>query len=103
MDPNFLRARLIIGAYTEKEMYAEALAENERMRAKIEPQSFWSWQAYVYGNQGHALEARLATQKVLSLNNSRSVDPIIVAWAYLGLKDKDCDFLAEESSRSTFQ
>jgi len=89
MDPYFLRAHLIIGAYTQKGMYAEALAENERLRSKIEPQSFWSWQAYIYGAQGRLAEASRATEKLLSLSHTRSVDPFVVAWAYLGSKDKD--------------
>jgi TolB-like protein/DNA-binding winged helix-turn-helix (wHTH) protein/Tfp pilus assembly protein PilF len=89
MDPDFLRAHLIIGAYTEKGMYREALAENERLRSKIEPPSFWSWQAYIYGREGQTAEAWRAIEKLLSLNNRRSVDPFVVGWAYLGLRDKD--------------
>ena len=89
MDPNFLRAHLIIGAYVEKGMYPEALAENARMRAKVEPQSFWSWQAYIYGRQGNPGEASRAIEKLLSLNHTRSVDPFFVAWAYLGSREKD--------------
>ena len=88
MDPNFLRAHLIVAAYTQKGMYTEALAENKRMRAKIEPQSFWSWQAYIYRQQGKLAEARHATEQLLSLNNTHSVDPFLVAWAYLGSGDK---------------
>ena len=89
MDPNFLRAHLIIAAYVEKGMYPEALAENARMRAKVGPQSFWSWQAYIYGRQGNPAEASRAIEKLLSLNHTRSVDPFVVAWAYLGSGEKD--------------
>ena len=89
MDPNFLRAHLIIGAYVEKGMYPEALAENARMRAQVEPQSFWSWQAYIYGRQGNPAEASRAIEKLLSLNRTRSVDPFVVAWAYLRSGEKD--------------
>jgi hypothetical protein len=34
-------------------------------------------------------EASRATEKLLSLSHTRSVDPFVVAWAYLGSKDKD--------------
>jgi TolB-like protein/DNA-binding winged helix-turn-helix (wHTH) protein len=89
MDPDFLRAHLIIGAYTEKQLFQEALTENERLRPKILPQSFWSWQAYIYGRQGNTAECQRAIKTLLTLQNRRPVDPFIVAWAYLGIRDRD--------------
>lgn len=92
MDPNFLRAHMIIAAYVEKGMYAEALAENEGMRSKIEAQSFWAWQAYICGRQGKSAEARRAMEELLRLSSARPVDPFVVAWAYLGSSDTDRTF-----------
>src|SRR5262249_15854124 len=87
MDPNFVRAHLVMAAYTEKGMYAEALAENARLRSRIEAQSFWSWQAYIYGRQGKVAEARHATDELLKLTATGSIDPFITTWAFLGSRD----------------
>ncbi len=87
MDPDFLRAHLIIGAYTEKGMYAAALAENDRLREKIAPPVYWALQAYIHGQAQQPAEAGRALHQVLKLNLSRPADPVVVSWAYLGIGD----------------
>ncbi len=88
MDPDFMRARLIVGAYVEKGMFAEAFADNERFRPKISAASYWSWRAYIQGKAGHTEDARRALNELLRLNPRTPVDPIVIAQAYAGLGEK---------------
>jgi Tfp pilus assembly protein PilF len=88
MDPDFLRAHLIVGAYVEQGKFAEALADNERLRPKNQASSYWSWRAYIYGRAGQSAEAHRAIQELLRINQSQPVDPIYVAGAYIGVGDK---------------
>jgi tetratricopeptide (TPR) repeat protein len=88
MDPYFLRAHLIVGAYVEKGMFAEAFADNERLRSKISAASYWSWRAFIQGRAGHTADARHALNELLQLNQDSPVDPIVIAQAYVGLGEK---------------
>ena len=88
MDPDFLRAHLIVGAYVEKEMFAEAFADNERLRSKISAASYWSYRAYIQGRAGRTEDARRALNELLRLQSHSSVDPIVIAQAYAGLGEK---------------
>jgi tetratricopeptide (TPR) repeat protein len=88
MDPDFMRARLIVGAYVEKGMFAEAVADNERFRTKISAASYWSWRAYIQARAGHREDAHWALNELLRLNPHTPVDPIIIAQAYAGLGEK---------------
>ena len=87
MEPDFMRAHLIMGAYVEKGMFADAFAENERLRSKTAA-SYWSWRAYIQGRAGHTEDARRALNELLRLNPHTPVDPIIIAQAYTGLGEK---------------
>ncbi len=87
MDPDFGRAHLIRGAYTEKGMFAEALAETESARP-MNP-SHWSWLAFIYGRTGQSAQAHNALRQLLQWNRSHPVDAMFVAVAYVGLGDKD--------------
>jgi TolB-like protein/DNA-binding winged helix-turn-helix (wHTH) protein/Tfp pilus assembly protein PilF len=88
MDPDFLRAHLIVGAYAEKGMFAEAFADNERLRPRISAASYWSCRAYIQGRAGHTEVARRALNELLRLNPHTPVDPIVIAQAYAGLGEK---------------
>ena len=87
MDPGFLRAHLIEGAYVEKAMFAEALAENEKATSADAP--YWSWCAYIHGRARQTTEARRAIHELLQIDKSSPVDPMSVAQAFAGLGDKD--------------
>jgi TolB-like protein/DNA-binding winged helix-turn-helix (wHTH) protein/Tfp pilus assembly protein PilF len=90
MDPDFRRAHLIIGAYTEKGLFDQALAEHDRLRPKNQGFPwYWSWVAYIHGRAGQTAEARHAQHELLRLNRNGQVDPFIVASAYLGTSDKE--------------
>ncbi len=89
MDPDFSRAHLIMAAYVEKGMFAEALADNEKFRPVTPVSSYWSWRAFIYGRSGKEAQARHAIAELLQSNGSSPVDAMIVTWAYLGVGDKD--------------
>jgi TolB-like protein/Tfp pilus assembly protein PilF len=89
MNPDFLRAHLIIGAYVEKGMFAEAMADNERFRGKIAAPSYWSWRAHIQARAGESAEARRALQELLRIDRRKPVDPMVIAHAYAGLGDND--------------
>jgi TolB-like protein/DNA-binding winged helix-turn-helix (wHTH) protein/Flp pilus assembly protein TadD len=89
MDPRFLRAHLIQGAYVEKGMFSEALADNEKLRPTISDAAYWSWQAYIYGRAGQLTEARHAIHKLQEIEKSPPVEPTAVAHAFAGMGDKE--------------
>lgn len=89
MDPDFSRAHLIKAAYVEKGMFAEALADTERMRQVTPASAYWSWLAYIYGRSGRIAESRHALQELLQSTRKQPVDANCVAWGYLGVGDKD--------------
>jgi TolB-like protein/DNA-binding winged helix-turn-helix (wHTH) protein len=93
MDPDFSRAHLIRGAYVEKGMFAEALAGTERERPITPVPGYWSWLTIIYGRSGQSAQARHALQELLQSSRSYPVDPMLVAWAYLGMGDKDHAFV----------
>jgi TolB-like protein/DNA-binding winged helix-turn-helix (wHTH) protein/Flp pilus assembly protein TadD len=89
MEPNFPRAHILVGAYVQKGMYAEALADIERWR-RIEDNP-WSWMmlAYVYGRSGQQEKARSALEKLEELNRRGETDSASIALAHLGMGDKE--------------
>ena len=86
MDPDFSRAHLVRGAYLEKGMFAEALADTERTRPRTS--TYWSWLAFIYGRTGQPAQAHNALRQLLQWNRSHPVDAMVVAVAYVGLGDK---------------
>jgi tetratricopeptide (TPR) repeat protein len=92
MDPDFPPARLIMGAFVEKGMFAEALADNEKFRPRIPAPSYWSWRAYIHGRAGHRVEAHRAIRELLQIDQRSPIDPVVIAQAYLGTGEKDQTF-----------
>jgi len=90
MEPNFSRTAVVIHAYVEKGLFAEALADIEqRRRASGEAPWYWLELAYVYGRSGRQAQARRALGKLVRLNRTQQIDPAAMAWAYIGVGDKD--------------
>jgi predicted Zn-dependent protease len=69
-------------------MFAEAFADNERLRPKISAASYWSGRAYIQGRAGHTEDAHRALNELLRLNPHTPVDPIVIAQAYASLGEK---------------
>src|SRR5712692_9122231 len=89
MEPNFPRAHLLVFAYVEKGMFADALADIEKWRRIDDAPGIWAIQAYVYGRSGQQVEARRALEKWQQLNRRRQMDPAATALAYVGMDAKD--------------
>jgi TolB-like protein/DNA-binding winged helix-turn-helix (wHTH) protein/Flp pilus assembly protein TadD len=88
MDPVFMRTHLIEGAYVEKGMFAEALADNERVRPAISDAAYLAWRAYVLGRSGQMTEAHAAIHQLLQTEKSSPVDPMAFAQVFAGMGDK---------------
>jgi TolB-like protein len=93
MEPNFPRAHVVILAYVQKGLYADALAYIQRWQ-RIE-ESPWSWAmlAYVYGSSGQRLQARSALERLQQLNRRRHISAASIFSAYMGMGDKDQAFV----------
>jgi TolB-like protein/DNA-binding winged helix-turn-helix (wHTH) protein len=89
MDPGFMRANLIMGAYVEKGMFAEALADNEKQRPTVSDAAYWAWRAYIQGRARHMTEAEQAIHELLRIEKIAPVDPCAIAQAFAGMGDKD--------------
>ncbi len=89
MDLLFMRAHLIQGAYVEKGMFAEALADNEKLRPSVSEGAYWAWSAYIHGRAGQMTEAHRALHELLKMEKSGSLDPNAIAQAFAGMGDKD--------------
>jgi TolB-like protein/DNA-binding winged helix-turn-helix (wHTH) protein len=89
MDPDFSRAHLIRAAYTEKGMFAGALADTETTRRWTPTPGYWSWLAYIYGRSGQTTKANHAIAELLQANATHAVDPMLLAWAYVGSGNKN--------------
>ena len=89
MDPNFMRAHLIQGAYVEKGMFAEAMADDEKQRPNFSDAAYWSWRAYIQGRAGHSTEAHEAIHELLEIDKRKLVDPTSIAQSFAGMGDKD--------------
>jgi TolB-like protein/DNA-binding winged helix-turn-helix (wHTH) protein/Tfp pilus assembly protein PilF len=84
MNPDFLRAHLIMDAYVEKGMFPDAIAEADRLRPITSESVYWSSIAYIYGRSGESVKANAALRKLLALERNHPGDPYFVALAYLG-------------------
>jgi tetratricopeptide (TPR) repeat protein len=89
MDPGFMRAHLIEGAYVEKGMFAEALADNEQARPMMSEAAYWSWRAYIQGRARKLTEAHQAIHELLKIDKLKPVDPTAMAQVFAGVGDKD--------------
>ncbi len=91
MEPDFPRAHNVIGAYVEKGLYADAVADAhqwQRMRAGDAAWT-WAWLAYVYGRSGQNPQAQRALEKLKHLSQNSKVDPNTLLLAYVGMGKKD--------------
>ncbi len=97
LDPTFLHADLILYAYVEKGLFAEAKANLEKHRSSLgDTPWYWSEYAYVNGRAGQREQAIHALEKLKELDRNAQVDASAFLWAYLGLGDKDQVFATLE-------
>ncbi len=88
LDPDFPRASMILYAYVQKGMFAEALADTQKQFPGATPW-WWSARAYIYGRAGRQGEAEHALRKLLDLNRRQPMDPMVIASAYVGMGNND--------------
>lgn len=69
-------------------MFAEALADRQIVHPEVQASTL-SWLAYIYGRSGETAKARHALDELLHLQQSHPMDPMLIAAAYGGFKDKD--------------
>jgi tetratricopeptide (TPR) repeat protein len=86
MDPQFPRALLIPDAYVEKGMFDEA-----KRRIPYCPTEPWclAQAAYIYGRSGNTTQAERSIRELTRLSRDQPVDPIVFAWAWAGVQDKE--------------
>jgi TolB-like protein/DNA-binding winged helix-turn-helix (wHTH) protein/Tfp pilus assembly protein PilF len=89
MDPNFPRAHMLIIAYVQKGLFADALADVERLRRSEETGWTWGTIAYTYGRSGQRAKAKFALEQLERVGRSQVVDPLSFAVAYIGIGDKE--------------
>ena len=91
LDPHNQRSGLIIHAYEEKGLFAEALADIEAHRppSGMNPPWYWSELAYAYGRSGQQAQARRALENLLELNRRQEVGAEAIIWAHIGVGDNE--------------
>ena len=89
MEPNFPRVHIVVFAYIERGMYAEALADTKNWYDPDSSPWFWSTLAYTYGRAGQQPEAQRALDRLLELNRHQQIDPSALIQAYIGMGNKD--------------
>jgi hypothetical protein len=85
---------MIVFAYVQKRMFAEALADIGN------GPWIWSERAYVYGRSGQQVPARRALGKLEELNRRQRMDPAAILRAHIGMGDKDQSFAWLEKAYS---
>jgi TolB-like protein/DNA-binding winged helix-turn-helix (wHTH) protein/Flp pilus assembly protein TadD len=100
MEPNFPRAHLLIYAYVEKGLFAEALAEAGKWHHS-DGTPVWELEAYVYGRWGRQAQARRALAKWEQWNRSRrspTTSTVLAAYVAMGRKEAAIAFLQKAYS-----
>jgi TolB-like protein/DNA-binding winged helix-turn-helix (wHTH) protein len=94
LDSHFNMAEgCVARAYKLKHMSTYALSVYETASHDFaDPPYKWSELAYIYGRSGKQKQAQRALEKLSQLYRPGQTDPIVFAWVYLGLSDKDQTF-----------
>ncbi|MGA2534802.1 MAG: winged helix-turn-helix domain-containing protein [Terracidiphilus sp.] len=88
LDPEFPRASIIVTAYVQKGMFAEAQADVEKHMHEEAPWR-WSHLAYTYGRAGQPEKAAHELRKLLDSNRRQPIDPMVIVPAYIGMGNND--------------
>jgi tetratricopeptide (TPR) repeat protein len=88
MEPSFPRAHNVLKAYVQQGRYADALADLDASGTMTDPMT-WLTYAYVYGRSGQMQQAQRALVKFRELSRGQLIDPALLAWAHLGMGNRD--------------
>jgi TolB-like protein/DNA-binding winged helix-turn-helix (wHTH) protein/tetratricopeptide (TPR) repeat protein len=106
MDPAFGRAHLMADAYVQQGRFAEALADIAAWRRTFgDGIHISSRLVYLYGRMGQKDKARAELRKLEAMNGTRSLDPVPMALAYIGVGNNDAALSSLEKAyaqRSNF-
>jgi TolB-like protein/DNA-binding winged helix-turn-helix (wHTH) protein len=90
LDPNVVRAHLVIAAYVQEGEFQDALSDITAWRQSDNGPWIWAWKAYVYGRAGDRGKAEQALERLRRLDAAHGVDSArFLALAYAGLNDRD--------------
>jgi serine/threonine-protein kinase len=86
-----MRCGLIVHAYGQKGLFAEAIADIEAHHPPpgTDPPWYWSELAYIYGRSGQTALVQQALDRLLAVNRHQEVDAAAIAIAYVGMDNKD--------------
>ena len=91
-EPNFPRARVVIGAYEQQGLFKDALSDLENWE-RLDPATsmpwVWAHRTYIYAHSGEQARAQRALEQLQSLNSKRQIDAGPFVLAYIGLGQKD--------------
>ena len=90
MEPDFPRAHMLIWAYAQKGLFADALNAAEAWRRRDDSQPWdWAMIAYAAGRSGDQATAKLALEQLQQLQQHRTMDSLSFAVAYIGMGNND--------------
>jgi len=89
MEPNFPRAHMLISAYAQKGLFADALADAQGWHSPDERPWILAMETYASGRSGDQVKAKLALEQMQRLRQYRAVDPLAFAVAYIGMGSTD--------------
>jgi tetratricopeptide (TPR) repeat protein len=88
MDPNFPRSFMIVSVYEQDDRLSDALA-TFKTEPPFDTAWYWAERAHLYGVLGRQEEAQHALEKLLELDRQERLDAGTLAWAYVGMGNKD--------------
>jgi serine/threonine-protein kinase len=93
MEPGFSRAHMVMSAYVEQGKFAEAIADAGEWQRRDDNEWSRALLSYVYGRAGQEADARRELKRAEKMSAHQPFDPLPIALAYIGLKDKDQAFV----------
>jgi TolB-like protein/DNA-binding winged helix-turn-helix (wHTH) protein/Tfp pilus assembly protein PilF len=89
MEPDFPRAHMLVWAYAQKGLFAEALDDAEAYQRRENAPWSWVMIAYVSGRSGDQAKARLALKRLEQPGRNGPLDTLAFAVAYIGTGEND--------------
>ena len=98
MEPDFPRAHMLVWAYAQKGLFAEALEDAEAYRRRENAPWSLVMIAYVSGRSGDQARGRLALKQLEQPGRNGPLDTLAFAVAYIGMGENDKALLGLEKA-----
>jgi tetratricopeptide (TPR) repeat protein len=98
MEPDFPRAHMLVWAYAQKGLFAEALEDAEAYRRRENAPWSLVMIAYVSGRSGDQTKGRLALKQLEQPGRNGPLDTLAFAVAYIGMGENDKALLGLEKA-----